>query len=536
MLKLENIKVSYKLAAIVIVGIVGFLSLLFISANALKENLVAEREARLKAVIQSTLSQVAYLNQTLPKEQAQEQAKALINALRFDGNNYMFVIDESRYTVVHPIRQDLVGQQMGNPGKDTEGQFWFTMIDLARNGQQGSLIYPWKNQQGNPADKLSFVNGFAPWGWILGSGMLLDDIEHAVYQQFLRMGFATLIVTLVMIGLGVVISRAVIQPLDTIKDVMKKVAQGDLTAQIPLLGKDELGIVAQRINNSIAAVHDALVESVQSASSVAEAAIRIASSAEETSQAVVSQRDQLSQLATAMNQMTATVADVAGHAEDTARDTLDASKEANLGDKDVHSSVDSIRALSVELGVATDQVNKLKEGVMQISEVTSVISGISEQTNLLALNAAIEAARAGDQGRGFAVVADEVRNLASRTHHSTDEIQTMINRLQQLAVSTASAMQKSQALAANSVATAENAGSDLSLIVNHIQHVSDKATQIATAAEEQSAVAEEMNRNVSGINDAALEMSQAATYLAEESEKLADLSRQLDQKLTAFKL
>lgn len=200
MLKLENIKVSYKLAAIVIVGIVGFLSLLFISANALKENLVAEREARLKAVIQSTLSQVAYLNQTLPKEQAQEQAKALINALRFDGNNYMFVIDESRYTVVHPIRQDLVGQQMGNPGKDTEGQFWFTMIDLARNGQQGSLIYPWKNQQGNPADKLSFVNGFAPWGWILGSGMLLDDIEHAVYQQFLRMGFATLIVTLVMIG------------------------------------------------------------------------------------------------------------------------------------------------------------------------------------------------------------------------------------------------------------------------------------------------------------------------------------------------
>lgn len=350
------------------------------------------------------------------------------------------------------------------------------------------------------------------------------------------MGFATLIVTLVMIGLGVVISRAVIQPLDTIKDVMKKVAQGDLTAQIPVLGKDELGIVAQRINNSIAAVHDALVESVQSASSVAEAAIRIASSAEETSQAVVSQRDQLSQLATAMNQMTATVADVAGHAEDTARDTLDASKEANLGDKDVHSSVDSIRALSVELGVATDQVNKLKEGVMQISEVTSVISGISEQTNLLALNAAIEAARAGDQGRGFAVVADEVRNLASRTHHSTDEIQTMINRLQQLAVSTASAMQKSQALAANSVATAENAGSDLSLIVNHIQHVSDKATQIATAAEEQSAVAEEMNRNVSGINDAALEMSQAATYLAEESEKLADLSRQLDQKLTAFKL
>lgn len=108
----------------------------------------------------------------------------------------------------------------------------------------------------------------------------------------------------------------------------------------------------------------------------------------------------------------------------------------------MHSSVDSIRQLSVELNVANEQVNKLKEGVMQISEVTSVISGISEQTNLLALNAAIEAARAGEQGRGFAVVADEVRNLAARTHHSTDEIQTTIHRLQQLAVAAVAAMQK----------------------------------------------------------------------------------------------
>lgn len=536
MLKLENIKVSYKLASIVMVGIIGFITLLFISANALQKNLIAEREARLKAVIQSTLSQVAYLNQTLPKEQAQEQAKALINSLRFDDNNYMFVIDESRYTIVHPIRPHLVGQQMGNSGRDTEGQFWFTMVDLARNGQHGSLMYPWTNAQGKPADKLSFVSGFAPWGWILGSGMLLDDIQHAVYQQFFKMGLATLAVTIIMIGLGIVISRAVIKPLDTIKDVMKNIAQGDLTTQIPIKGQDELGIVAQRINNSISSVRNALAESVQSATSVADAAVRIASTAEQTSQSVVSQRDQLSLLATAMNQMTATVADVARHAEDTAKDTIHASKEASMGDKDVHSSVDSIRALSVELGIATDQVNKLKEGVMQISEVTSVISGISEQTNLLALNAAIEAARAGDQGRGFAVVADEVRNLASRTHHSTDEIQNMINRLQQLAVSTATAMQTSQRLAANSVSTAENAGNDLSLIVTHIEHVSDKATQIATAAEQQSVVAEEMNRNVSGINDSALEMSDAATYLAEESEKLADLSRQLNQKLTSFKL
>lgn len=536
MLKLENIKVSYKLTAIIAVAIVGLLSLLFIATSALRSNLVVEREARLNAVIDTLLSQISHLQKTLPEDEAKSQAKILINNTRFDSNNYLFAIDESRYTIAHPIRTDLVGKQMGSPGKDTQGEFWFTMVELGKNGQQGTLRYPWQTNSGTPAEKLSAVHGFAPWHWIIGSGMLINDIEEAINKQILKMGGATLAVVFVMATLGVVISRAIIMPLESIKEVMKKVASGDLTAQVPVMGEDEIGIVACRINDSVSAVRLALTESVTSANLLAEAAIRIASSAEETSQAVTSQRDQLSQLATAMNEMSATVADVAGHAEETARDTLDASKEAGLGDKDVHSSVDSIKALSKELEVATEQVHKLKEGVMQISEVTTVISGISEQTNLLALNAAIEAARAGEQGRGFAVVADEVRNLASRTHHSTDQIQTTINRLQQLAVSTSNAMQKSQDLAYNSVERAENAGSDLSLIVSHIQHVSDKAIQIATAAEEQSAVAEEMNRNVSGINDSALEMSQSANYLAEESETLAALSRQLDERMKSFKL
>ena len=537
MLLLNNLKVSVKLTSIVVVAIIGFITLFLISETALRNNLMAEKEARLRALVNSTITQLAYLDKSdATKDHAIEQAKALVESVRFDGDNYLFVIDKNRTMLAHPIRQDLVGKQMGNPDKSSPDNFWYELVEKGMQPKGGMVIYPWTSDDNSKTEKMAYVESYSKWGWIVGTGMLLDDIDKEVNAQFIKMGSVTAGIIIVMAILGYVITKAVVTPLSAIQDAMAKVAAGDLTADIPSYGKDEIGTVAQRITVSIKAVREALFESVNSAKDLSDAASRIASSAEETSQAVTSQRDQLNQLATAMNEMSATVAEVAGHAESTAHDTIDASKEAGLGNSDVNASVSSIKALSQELEVATDQVNKLKEGVMQISEVTSVISGISEQTNLLALNAAIEAARAGEQGRGFAVVADEVRNLASRTSQSTEEIQNTINKLQQLAVGTATAMQKSQELAYDSVQRAESCGGDLRTIVNHIQHVSDKSTQIATAAEEQSAVAEEMNRNVAGINDSALEMSQAANHLASESETLADMSRQLDSKLSRFKL
>ncbi|MFQ2429947.1 methyl-accepting chemotaxis protein [Aeromonas caviae] len=530
MFKLGDIPVSRKLMLLLSLALVGFIALLLISASALHRNLMSEREARLQAVLDLAMSRIQALAATLPPEQAKAQAKAMLDSMRFDGDNYLFVLDEDRRVVVHPAKPELVGQQMGNNPAESH---WQHMVDLGKGGHQGRLEYQWVSPSGEAAQKMSLVTGYQPWGWILGSGVLLQDIEATMWSQYEWMGGATLLVILLMGLLGLAISRSIVNPLAEINKAMARVAAGDLVVSIPVLGRDELGAVASSTNQGLDAIRRALLEASQGARNVADAALRIAASAEQTNQAVNSQRDQL---ATAMNEMSATIADVAGHAENTARDTQDATSEAGLGNQDVHASVHGIQALATEVDQATSQVNQLKEGVMQISEVTAVISAISEQTNLLALNAAIEAARAGEQGRGFAVVADEVRQLASRTRHSTEEIQSTITQLQQRAVTAANAMDASRKLAESSVNQSEKAGQDLSLIVNHIQHVSDMATQIATAAEQQSMVAEDMNRNVSGINDSALEMSQAATQLAQESELLAGLSRSLDERLAVFKL
>ncbi|MBQ4668346.1 methyl-accepting chemotaxis protein [Aeromonas hydrophila] len=464
MFKLGDIAVSRKLMLLLSLALIGFIALLLISVSALHRNLMSEREARLQAVLDLAMSRIQTLATTLPAPQAQAEAKAMLNSMRFDGDNYLFVLDENRRMVVHPVRPELVGQQMGESGTATAGVHWQQMVDLGKGGHSGRLEYKWISPSGEAAQKMSLVAGYQPWGWILGSGVLLQDIQATIWSQYQLMGSATLLVTLLMGLLGFAISRSIVNPLAEINRAMQQVAAGDLVVSIPVHGKDELGAVASCTNQGLDAIRRALLEASQGARNVADAALRIAASAEQTNQAVNSQRDQLAQLATAMNEMSATISDVAGHAENTARDTQDATSEAGLGNRDVHASVHGIQALA------------------------------------------------------------------------TEEIQSTIGQLQQRAVTAASAMDASRKLAESSVSQSEKAGQDLSLIVNHIQHVSDMATQIATAAEQQSMVAEDMNRNVSGINDSALEMSQSASQLAQESELLAGLSRSLDERLAIFKL
>ncbi|SJL83213.1 methyl-accepting chemotaxis protein [Vibrio palustris] len=534
MFQLKHVKVGRKFTILIGASLLGFIILLFMSATVLERDLKAERKDQLKSIIEGTVSQMQYLSDTYPEKQAKEMAKHLIDRFRYSDGDYIYVLNSSREVLVHPDSA-LIGQKMGESGSNTGSiAFWQKVVSMGDGGKSGTIEYQWPAPDGTFSEKVAYVQGFAPWGWVVSTGILIDDINAVVYTQILYMVVVAFIAMLAMITLGIVIRRSIVNPLHIIMDTMKTISKGNMTARVDYDGRDEIGMLGRGINDSISDLHMALVKSVESASSVSAASIRIASSAEETSQAVNSQQHQLSNLATAMNEMSATVSEVARHAEDTAEDTQSATQEANTGNKDVNSSVDSIRALTNELELANTKVNELKEGVMEISEVTAVISGISEQTNLLALNAAIEAARAGEQGRGFAVVADEVRNLASRTHHSTDEIQTTITRLQQLAVASVSSMEASQKLAYSSVERAENAGKDLGLIVTHIQKVNDNAAQIATAAEEQSVVAEDMNKNVSSINDSSSEMSTAANYLAKESEQLAGLSRQLDDELKHF--
>ncbi len=247
------------------------------------------------------------------------------------------------------------------------------------------------------------------------------------------------------------------------------------------------------------------------------------------------QQSQVEQVVTAMNEMAATAQEVARHAADTAQATQEADQHGNTAKVVVVEAMGAVDMLAAMVQSAAEVIGKLEQESENIGNVLAVINGIAEQTNLLALNAAIEAARAGDQGRGFAVVADEVRTLATRTQQSTEEISGMIERLQAGSREAVSAMEKGQQQALHGVDLTEQAAEALAVIAGAITSIKDRSIQIASAAEEQNAVVEEVNRNAVAINEVVNESTRNLDNINRSSGEVAQLASELHEMIADFK-
>ncbi len=331
------------------------------------------------------------------------------------------------------------------------------------------------------------------------------------------------------------LTRLMRQQMQQAVDMAHAIAQGDFTQRINDTSNDEVGSVIKAMNKMSINMSDTIKSVIDSAISLAGAAEQTSETTRRTNQSVSNQQHASQQIATAMNEMAATVAEVAKSANDAAESAKIASDEATQGNGVVKSSVASIEALSQDVISASGVIQQLAGNAQEIGSVLDVIRGIAEQTNLLALNAAIEAARAGEQGRGFAVVADEVRTLAQRTQQSTEEIQSMISRLQKGAAEAVDVMNKGCEQADGSVKHAELTGTALNTITNSVTNISDMNVQIASAAEEQNAVAEEINRNITEIATITEQTARDAQETMEASVNVAQHAKSLEQLMSTFK-
>ncbi|MDE1167272.1 MAG: methyl-accepting chemotaxis protein [Pseudomonas sp.] len=360
--------------------------------------------------------------------------------------------------------------------------------------------------------------------------------DHDVNQANLWLGGAAALALVFGILAAWLITRLIVGPLmDTLK-AAERVAGGDLSHDLNVTRRDELGQLQtsmQRMTVSlrglIGGIRDGVVQ-------IASAAEELSAVTEQTSAGVNSQKVETDQVATAMNEMAATVQEVARNAEQASHAAVTASQDARDSDEVVAQAMTQIERLATEVGNSTDAMSELKRESDKIGTVLDVIKAVAQQTNLLALNAAIEAARAGEAGRGFAVVADEVRSLAQRTQASTEEIEALIGGLQSGTQQVASILENSRTLTDSSVELTRRAGSSLMNISRSVSSIESMNQQIAAAAEQQAAVAEEINRSVLNVRDISEQTSAASEETAASSIELARLGVHLQGLVGTFKL
>jgi len=377
--------------------------------------------------------------------------------------------------------------------------------------------------------------------WAILSGLTTEEafIANKSLSNTLLITSMSIVTIMVIIALviGVIFSFRLIKPIQALdKSIQYIDSESDLTHKIPASSTYEFDKMANLLNCMLETFRRSMKKVSSSTAMLSSASLQMSTVTKETSEGISQQFHEIDQVATAINEMTATVQEVAHNASEAASAAQTADAYANDGRRIVESTINSIDTLSQQNKRIADVIVSLSTQSESIGAVMDVIKGIAEQTNLLALNAAIEAARAGEQGRGFAVVADEVRSLASRTQESAGEIESMISNLQTEMKQAVEEMDNSKVITQSSVDSAASAGEALTTITGAIQKINEMNTTIAGAAEEQSAVTDDINRNIEKIRDISERTTDGADQTTASSEQLNQLASELQQLVTLFKI
>ncbi|HDZ8964697.1 TPA: methyl-accepting chemotaxis protein [Aeromonas dhakensis] len=449
-------------------------------------------------------------------------------AMQVQGEGYAMLLDSSGLIVGHP-NKELALKQIGELSPDLSAAT-FQQWGRENNELHAATL--------DGRDVLLAVQPVAGTDWLLAMVMYRDVLEAPLATLLWQLVGLTLVLMLVFSALLTAMFKYLFADLGRVAGALHDIAhgEGDLTVHINTRSKDEVGQLAESFNQFVARLHGIVSRLRDVTVELAAQSRAQAAGAQSRSLRVRQQQDEIVMVATAVTEMASATQEIAGNAEFAATTSGDAVKLAVSGQSQVGQSQRSITGLADEVADASQIIVELDAHAQKISGILATISGIAEQTNLLALNAAIEAARAGEQGRGFAVVADEVRVLSRRTHDSTDEIQQMIETLQQTTRRAVGGMETSRQLAGTSVEDAESANQSLARINEAIGSISDMATQIAAAAEEQTSVTSEISRNTENIRHVSQELAEQANQEAVQAAELKGLTERLEQEIGRFRL
>lgn len=513
--------------------------------------LMASRQAALEHAVQIAQSAIAPLYAaSAPGDLAlRDQAVSVLKHLAYGGDGYFFGYDTNSVRVFWADKPTRIGESFKD-FRDPGGVYVINeLVSAALDGSHfRRYTFPVPGSD-KPVAKIGYTISLEKWNLVIGTAANVDDIElqvsqiagelnarrNALIQMILILSVAVFVILALIAAWQV---KRLLMPLHQIRSKLDEIAagEGDLTHRLPILRDDELGELSASFNRFVEKIHGLVSHVVGMTRQLNTLVAQVGAQAQRSELAMDLQRQETSQIAAAVNQLSAAATEVANSAQDAARAADEAELEGQSASQVVHASGENIYALVENLDASGTSLDQLQRDVKEIAGVVGVIRSIAEQTNLLALNAAIEAARAGDAGRGFAVVADEVRALASRTQTSTQEIQSMIARLEYGTANTVLAMKVSSEAGIGSREQAAHATTSLSAIAALIATINAMNTQIASAAAQQTAVSEEVNRSIQQIAQAVDDVAHDTRQGADTARNLAAVSQSLNEAVNQFRI
>ena len=542
--KMNRWKISHRLGLMVGLAIACVVAYGAFQNWQLHNHLFEEKRLQTQQLVESAHAVLAYFHEAsttgkLSEQDAKHAAAAALESMRYGASGYFWINDFTPRVVMHPHKPDIIGKDMSN-NADAAGKYhWNAFVDVVKRDGGGFVDYMFMhNAKGVVAPKVSYVKGFEPWGWIVGTGIYVDDVDAVFWDNVAASLVALALLVVLLSALSILLARSVTRPLCHTVKMLKDMADGkaEMLDGLDVSGTDEMAELAGAVNRFIAKLRSLINALMHSTESLAASTQEVNDIAGKTNEAAGLQKSESDQVATAMTELYATAGEVASISAQAADAVTQVNDMAREGQKVVETNDVAITGLNADINQAAERMRELQQGSESIGGILVTIRGIADQTNLLALNAAIEAARAGDQGRGFAVVADEVRTLAQRTQDSTSEIEKMISTLQEGTVQAVAAVEGGRSKAESSVERARKAGHMLAEISEAVERINEMNTQIATAAEEQSRVVGTINENVVRISDIADRNAQGAAGTLAAAASMGERLNELMEISSGFKL
>lgn len=473
----------------------------------------------------------------LTQEDAKSQAAVQIKKLRYNINEYFWINDLDAKMIMHPVKPDLDGHSMAD-NKDPQGKYLFReFVRVANETGSGNVSYMWpKPGSSTPVAKLSYVKLFKPWGWVLGSGIYVDDVDAEIAALRWKLLVGIMLFSVVTLALAISIGRGITRPLTAIVTMIPAIADGDLTSRVSISQNNEFGKLADAVNQMADRLRTMVTGIKQTTESIATSSSQLHTESERMSGSLEQTSDKTAIIAMASEEMSATSNEIARNCTNAANSSQRASALAKSGNQLVQDTLAGMGRIAERVRNSAGTVENLGDRSDQIGEIVNTIGDIADQTNLLALNAAIEAARAGEHGRGFAVVADEVRALADRTAKATKEINSMIKVIQTETRDAVISMKRGVTEVEQGTIDAGRSGEALEGIADQINEVTSQVTQIAIAAEQQCATIGEITTIIQDVTADIKESSTGSQESAVAASRITVFSEGLRTQVGQFSL